>query len=39
MGEELTRLSAKTVNRHFQAIRQFYKWALAQEEITVDPTR
>lgn len=39
IGHELGQISAKTTNRHYQAIRQFYQWALAEEEVSVDPTK
>ena len=34
---ELGRVSAKTANRHYQAIRQFFIWAHAEEEIDANP--
>jgi site-specific recombinase XerD len=36
---ELTRVSAKTTVRHYQAVRQFYIWAHAEGEIPVNPTQ
>jgi len=35
---ELERISAKTTVRHYQAVRQFFIWLVAEEEITVNPT-
>jgi integrase/recombinase XerC len=37
LAHEPGRISAKTANRHYQTVRQFFIWARTEEEITSNP--
>lgn len=38
LTEELNRVSAQTVVRHYSGVRQWFKWLAAEEEIPANPT-
>lgn len=38
LAEELDRVSAQTVVRHYSGLRQWFKWLAAEEETTANPT-
>lgn len=39
LATELGRISARTTVRHYIAVRGFFKWLVAEEEIPADPTK